>query len=176
MTKRAQALVPGLVLWTAAAAGVCPVGAGQTGALAVATDAGRIRSWNADELRSFVFDTWTETRSVGREGRTEASRIAYGGVRLREVLEAALGTEAIRQRAFRNTVFEAVATDGYVAVFSWGEIFNAPAGEQTIVVLSVNGQPLDAGRGTFALRAPADTRPGPRHVCDLCGLRVRFAR
>ena len=52
-------------------------------------------------------------------------------------------------------------------------IFNSPAGEETIIVLGANGQPLDAARGPLALRALADTRSGPRHVRNLCGLRMR---
>lgn len=64
---------------------------------------------------------------------------------LRDVLARA-GFGAATDRGARTGVVEAVATDGYRAVFSWGELFNASAGE-----------------------------PGPRHVRNLCALRVRVS-
>jgi hypothetical protein len=58
-------------------------------------------------------------------------------------------------------------------LFSWGELFNAAVGDQVLVIRSQDGTPLDALAGPLALRALADLRPGPRHVRNLCALRVR---
>ena len=131
--------------------------------------------WSATKLRALGVATWTERRSVDRGGSGsdagEQSTIAYEGVRLRDVIGAGGGDPA-HDRALRSAVVEAIASDGYRAVFSWGELFNSGAGERTIVVLGFNGQPLDARQGPLALRALGDTRPGPRHVRNLCALRV----
>ena len=132
-------------------------------------------SWRAAQLRALGVATWTERRSIDRSGgdATEQTTIVYDGVRLRDVIGASGGDPAL-DRALRGAVFEAIASDGYRAVFSWGELFNSSAGERTIVVLAFNGQPLDARQGPLALRALGDTRLGPRHVRNLS--RCAFAR
>ena len=68
---------------------------------------------------------------------------------------------------------EAVASDGYRALFSWGELFNTAVGDQVLVITQQDGRPLDAIAGPVALRSLADLRPGPRHVRNLCGVVVR---
>ena len=73
----------------------------------------------------------------------------------------------------RGWVFDAIATDGYRAVFSWGELFNSDAGEQVLVIVAQDGKALDDREGPLALRALADRRPGPRHVRNLCAIVAR---
>jgi hypothetical protein len=102
----------------------------------------------------------------------QEQQVTWQGVLLRDLLlQAGHGTP--QDRGVRVTVVEAVATDGYRAFFSWGELFNAPAGEQVLVIRRRDGQPLDAAAGPLALRALGDQRPGPRHIRNLCLLRVR---
>lgn len=91
------------------------------------------------------------------------------------MLARAAGDAASQARGARTLVYEAVATDGYRAVFSWGELYNGAAGEQVLVITTQDGQALDARQGPLALRALADLRPGPRHVRNLCALVVRPA-
>lgn len=115
----------------------------------------------------------TQRLTLSAEGGTASERsISYSGVRLRDLLLQA-GFGGPSDRAARFGVVEAVATDGYRALFSWGELFNTAAGEQTLVISSQDGRPLDAAAGPLALRALADLRPGPRHVRNLCALLLR---
>ena len=76
-------------------------------------------------------------------------------------------------RGARTATVEAVASDGYRAVFSWGELFNSGVGEQTLVIVAQDERPLDAVAGPLDLRPLADLRPGPRHVRNLCSLLVK---
>ncbi len=99
--------------------------------------------------------------------------VTYGGVLLRDVLLSAGFGKADDRGARFTTAIETVATDGYRAYFSWGELFNSASGEQIIVVTRQDNQSLDASAGPLALRAMADVRPGPRHVRNLCGVVVR---
>jgi hypothetical protein len=66
------------------------------------------------------------------------------------------------------------AVVGYRAAFSWGELYNSSAGDHVLVIGSQDGVPLNAEQGPLALRALADTRPGPRHVRNLCALVLRL--
>jgi len=97
---------------------------------------------------------------------------AYAGVRLADLLdEARIRSDA--PRALRRTYVVAVATDGYQAVFSWGELYNTPVGRSVIVAIERDGKPLLDGEGQFALVSLADERPGPRHVKWLRQIDVR---
>ena len=96
----------------------------------------------------------------------------YEGVLLRDILARA-GFGTATDRGARLGIVEAVATDGYRSIFSWGELFNSSVGKQALVIIAQDGRPLDAAAGPLALRALADIRPGPRHVRNLCALVVR---
>ena len=129
----------------------------------------------ADDLASLTERHSTQRRTVssGAAGAAPAveQSITYTGVLLRDLIGSIPGFAQLgRQQRFM--VFEAVATDDYRAVFSWGEIFNGDGGEQTLVVRKQNGQPLDNAQGPLALRALGDFRPGPRHVRNLCAVVV----
>jgi hypothetical protein len=118
----------------------------------------------------------TQRRSVasgsGASAVATEQSVVYAGVPL-GVLIGAAGGGPTERRDQRSWVFDAVATDGYRAVFSWGELFNSDAAEQILVITAQNGRPLDAREGPLALRALADRRPGPRHVRNLCAIIVR---
>jgi DMSO/TMAO reductase YedYZ molybdopterin-dependent catalytic subunit len=67
----------------------------------------------------------------------------------------------------------ATATDGFQAVFSWGELFNTPVGRGVLVAFERDGAPLRDGEGGIALVSLADERPGTRHVKWLERIEVR---
>ena len=67
----------------------------------------------------------------------------------------------------------ATATDGYVAVFSWAELFNTSIGAGVLIAFERDGQPLRDGEGNIALVSLADERPGIRHVKWLSRIEVK---
>jgi len=124
-------------------------------------------------LAAWPQTTLTQKQSVTSSGSETTDRaVVYTGVLLRDVLTNSGFASAI-DRGARTSVVEAVASDGYRAVFSWGELFNGLAGEQAMVITAQDGKTLDVAVGPLALRSLADLRPGPRHVRNLCALIVR---
>ena len=97
---------------------------------------------------------------------------SYKGVRLRDVLDKAV-LDAPGHNDVKKLAIIATATDGYAVVFSWGELYNAPAGEGVIVYYQKNGKALDDNDGEIALISAKDIRTGPRHVKWLNGIEVR---
>ncbi len=115
----------------------------------------------------------TQRQTVASAGASASDRsVVYTGVLVRDALMKS-GFAAANDRGARTHLVEAVASDGYRAVFSWGELFNTVVGEQALVITAQDGKPLDAAAGPLALRSLADLRPGPRHVRNLCALIVR---
>lgn len=127
----------------------------------------------AAELAMLKASRLTQRQLVSSAASAASDRsTVYGGVLLRDVLLRA-GFGAPSDRAARAGVVEAVATDGYRACFSWGERFNSALGEQVLVIVEQDGQPLGSDAGPLALRSLADIRPGSRPVRKLCAVFVR---
>jgi hypothetical protein len=88
-------------------------------------------------------------------------------VLLRDVLLRS-GPAFTTERGARTSAIEAIASDGYRAVFRWGEVFSSPAGEQVLVITTQDGKRLDDAAGPLALRALGvtyDPGPGLRAIC-----------
>ncbi|SDH61827.1 molybdopterin-dependent oxidoreductase [Janthinobacterium sp. YR213] len=109
------------------------------------------------------------TRHNGDKAETITS---YKGVRLRDILDKAV-LDAPGHNDVKKLAIIATATDGYAVVFSWAELYNAPAGEGVIVYYEKNGKALDESDGEIALISARDIRTGPRHVKWLNHIEVR---
>ena len=111
--------------------------------------------------------------AVTRHNGDKADTItSYKGVRLRDILDKAV-LDAPGHNDVKKLAIIATATDGYAVVFSWGELYNAPAGEGVIVYYEKSGKALDDNDGEIALISAKDIRTGPRHVKWLNGIEVR---
>ena len=97
-------------------------------------------------------------------GAGEAVR-QFAGCLLRDVLNAAKLAEGDRHD-LRRTIVVATASDGYKAVFSWGELFNSTIGDGVLVVYERDGAPLgdDEGRIALDLAQGHAARSAPRQV------------
>ncbi|KKO63966.1 Oxidoreductase molybdopterin binding domain protein [Janthinobacterium sp. KBS0711] len=111
--------------------------------------------------------------AVTRHNGDKAESItSYKGVRLRDILDQAV-LDAPGHNDVKKIAIIATATDGYAVVFSWGELYNAPAGEGVIVYYEKNGKALDENDGAIGLISAKDIRTGPRHVKWLNAIEVR---
>jgi hypothetical protein len=108
----------------------------------------------------------------GATGSGSERVVTYSGTLLRDLLLGA-GIGGPADRTSRRMLIEAVASDGYRAFFTWGELFNTSVGDQVIVITARDGRALDAAAGPVALRSLGDYSPGPRHVRNLCAVIVR---
>lgn len=148
-----------------------PVGAQGSASLFVTGSLVEAETFHADDLKRLPQKEIADARSIERDGIRQTRRIVYRGVLLRDVILAAGFTEN-KRHDFRRTLFVATASDGYIGLFTWGELFNSESGENVLVILESDGKPLPAGEGPFALRSLGDIRPGPRHIRWLWEIRV----
>jgi Oxidoreductase molybdopterin binding domain len=166
-----------LVATVASAQAACPIdGAVPAGTVLIIRSAGAAQHLSFADLAALPSAERVQRRTLASAGAASAPAqelsLRYGGVLLRDVLARALTGDA-SGRAMRAATIEALATDGYRAAFSWGELFNSTTGDQVLVITTQDGVPLSTEQGPLALRALADLRPGPRHVRNLCALVVR---
>ena len=130
------------------------------------------KTLNLADLERFPPHRIAEVEMICEFGATLGKRENLRGVLLRDLLlDAQL--KALTPKHFRKMAVIAQATDGYIAVFSWAELFNSAVGDQVIVYFSKDGKPLDDSEGRIALISTTDTRTGPRHVRWLNAVEVR---
>jgi DMSO/TMAO reductase YedYZ molybdopterin-dependent catalytic subunit len=116
-----------------------------------------------EDLRAIAVRNGGPVRSATFSGDFPQAYRGYAGVRLSDVLNEA-DIRADQRHALRRTYVIATASDGYKAVFSWGELYNSPVGRGVLVVFEREGAPLGDGEGRIALISLVDERAGPRHV------------
>lgn len=135
----------------------------QDAALEVKVGAAAARRFTQAEVAALPQTELVETRSVGGGAKAKQAEVRYRGVLLRDLLDAA-GVQSLDRYALRHSGVAARATDNYAVLFSWGELYNARVGDNVLVITTMNGKPLPATEGPYALRSLSDTKSGPRHV------------
>lgn len=127
----------------------------------------------AQDLRALPQKDYTEKRSVIVDGRELTQTVLMRGVPLRALLDQAGLTPD--RHAVRRAYVLLTAQDSYQTVFSWGELYNARAGDDVLVLLRHGDDDLLARDGFPSLRSLQDIRPGPRHVRWLTSVEVLLA-
>ena len=117
-------------------------------------------------------DDVRQIKMAGATGESSERKRSYTGVLLRDVIASAKPVEKQRHD-LRKSIVVATATDGYLAVFSWAELFLSPIGDGVLVVFERDGAPLPESEGPLALVSLRDTQPGPRHVKWLQKIDIR---
>ncbi|MBS0445070.1 MAG: molybdopterin-dependent oxidoreductase [Proteobacteria bacterium] len=111
------------------------------------------------------------TEIVCLTGEQVARADSYRGVALIDLL-AQTGLGNVSRHALKECMIIARGSDGYRALFSWNELYNTPVGDGVIVVYERDGDALDPHLGPCALISASDLRTGPRHLRQLCEIKV----
>jgi hypothetical protein len=104
-----------------------------------------------------------DTPITGHDGATRRILRGYRGIKLIDLV-ASGDIASSDHNTIKRTYLVATASDGYVAVFSWGELYNATLGAGVWILFAKDGQLLGDEEGRFTLISTRDLRTGPRHV------------
>ena len=85
------------------------------------------------------------------------------GVLLKDILTA-IPFNNENPKVLSEYFIECEATDGYIVLFSWNEIFNSETGKHVMVVVSKNGTNASQLDDRIALVSPTDQATGRRYV------------
>ncbi|MBS0454331.1 MAG: hypothetical protein JSS14_23785 [Proteobacteria bacterium] len=106
-------------------------------------------------------------------GRPVATVRSMAGARLVDILDAA-GFSTQPRGELKRCIVMATGLDGYGAMFSWNELYNASLGHGVLVLYERDGLPLDPALGPLSLISAHDRQLGPRHLRHLEGIHVRM--
>jgi hypothetical protein len=85
------------------------------------------------------------------------------GVLLKDILSA-IPFNNENPKVLSQYYIECVATDGYIVLFSWNEIFNSETGNHVMIITDKNGTALSQLDDHIALISPTDQATGRRYV------------
>ena len=85
------------------------------------------------------------------------------GVLLKDILSA-IPFNNENPKVLSEYYIECVATDGYIVIFSWNEIFNSETGKHVMIITSKNGTNAGQLDDRIALITPTDQATGRRYV------------
>jgi DMSO/TMAO reductase YedYZ molybdopterin-dependent catalytic subunit len=148
---------------------------GQSSTVRIEGNVAQSLSLTVEDLKRYPVRTLDYApRSESERGNAGAAAPRqYTGCLLRDVLAAAKLTEKA-PRDLRKSYVVVSASDGYQVVFSWAELFIAPAGDSVLVAYARDGAPLGESEGPIALIAATDKSP-VRHVKWLQTIQVKSA-
>ena len=114
-----------------------------------------------DELGAMELTEVRDVTMICGSGRNEGFIQSYRGVLLTDLLKRA--DVIMREHDSPSNMFVTVmSSDDHGALLSYQELFNTTVGEQAIVIIEKDGQPLDDQEGRIAFISANDKRPGPR--------------
>lgn len=85
------------------------------------------------------------------------------GVLLKDILSA-IPFNNENPKSLSAYYIECQATDGYIVLFSWNEIFNSETGKHVMIITSKNGTNTSQLDDRIALISPTDQATGRRYV------------
>ena len=85
------------------------------------------------------------------------------GVLLKDILSA-IPFNNENPKVLSEYFIECEATDGYIVLFSWNEIFNSETGKHVMIITSKNGTDAGGLDDRIALISPTDQATGRRYV------------
>lgn len=89
------------------------------------------------------------------------------GVLLKEVLDKA-GIKMDSPKNYSEIYFTCTATDGYMVVFSWNELYNTIVGKRAVLITSLDGKQSSV----ISLISAADEATGRRYVYNISTITV----
>lgn len=85
------------------------------------------------------------------------------GILLKSVLDS-VAFKYTRAKDLGSFYFKFVSADGYILVFSFGEIYNTETGNHLYLVTQMNGKSLQEMENGILLLSPTDLRTGSRNM------------
>lgn len=125
----------------------------------------------AADLGAFQIHERKNIRVVSSNGEVRKTFERVRGVLLKDVLAKAKPLIDNPKEKGRYVIV-ASATDGYVATFSYHEVLNNPLGNDVLLLIEENGQPI-AQDGDVVLISLSDYVTGNRHVKWLSSIELR---
>ncbi|WP_437883960.1 molybdopterin-dependent oxidoreductase [Pseudomonas sp. LRF_L74] len=131
--------------------------------LLIEGDVQQAQRYSLEQLQALPGQDVTSLAATCPGSSPELAEKGYNGVRLRDLLQKTT-LSGDDPKAWKRAYIVARASDDYVALFTWNELFNSNGGDAVVVAVRQHGQPLADESGKIALISGCDHNPGPRHV------------
>lgn len=107
-------------------------------------------------------------------GEKKSEKKGVKGILLKDVLAAVEFTSSPKELS--TFYFICKATDGYIVVYSWNELFNTATGNAVYLVTALDKTPAAALEESVLMISPTDFKTGRRLVKSLASIEVKRAQ
>ncbi|MBN8575504.1 MAG: hypothetical protein J0L66_01105 [Cytophagales bacterium] len=108
-------------------------------------------------------------------GEPKSTQKKLKGILLRDVLEK-MEFKSPSPKELSTFYIVCKATDGYIIVYSWNEIFNNPAGESIYLITSKDGVAAKELEESVLMLSPRDYKTGRRYLKGLAEIQIKRAQ
>lgn len=107
-------------------------------------------------------------------GEKKSERKGVKGILLKDILAGVEFTSSPKELS--TFYFICKASDGYIVVYSWNELFNTATGNAVYIVTELDKTPATAMEESVLMISPTDFKTGRRLVKSLASIEVKRAR
>lgn len=107
-------------------------------------------------------------------GEKKSERKGVKGILLKDVLAGVEFTSSPKELS--TFYFICKASDGYIVVYSWNELFNTATGNAVYLVTALDKTPAASMEESVLMISPTDFKTGRRLVKSLASIEVKRAR
>jgi hypothetical protein len=119
-----------------------------------------------DSLNSYPLQTIGDIKITDHLGNFKHQDDQLKGVLLKDILRhTVLNTTS--PKLYSRFYFACTGSDGYVAVYSWNELFNTEVGNHVYIVMEKNGKKADTLPESIQMSSTMDFKTGRRYLHNL---------
>ena len=124
------------------------------------------------DLAAFKQDTLGDVIIRNNRGEQKGVAKQLKGIMLKTILDSAAIT-ADKPKEYSEYVIKLIASDGYVNVYSWNELYNTDIGARVYLITEMDGKPIGQVPGRILVMSLADNNPARRHLKGLAKIEVK---
>lgn len=155
--------------------GYCQKNPGRTVSFVISGEVKRPVTITLNDLSKYAEVVIGDITITNHLGEKKSEQKSLKGILLKDVLQSAeINNES--PKVLSEYYFQCKATDGYLVVFSWNELFNTSTGESVFLVTSKNGVAITDLEESILMISSKDYKTGRRYVKALSTIEVKRAR
>ncbi len=128
-----------------------------------------------EDLASYRESALGDVIITNHMGEVKSTQKKLKGILLRDVLEK-VEFKTPSPKELSTFYIVCKASDGYIIVYSWNEIFNNPAGESVYLITSKDGVAAKDLEESVLMASPRDYKTGRRYLKGLTEVQIKRAR
>lgn len=128
--------------------------------------------FNTNDLAAFRADSVGDVVIKNKRGEQKSVARHMKGILLKAIIDSA-GIKVDKPKEYGELAIIITASDGYINVYSWNELFNTEVGNKVYLITEIDGKHVNDMDGHILILSLADFNSGSRHLKGLVKIEIR---